>query len=112
MKLKYLLTPLLILPLLSGCSIFGGPKVPQTEIKFNPKNDALNVKSPKDVTIDSVSISQSNGNFSMVVTGYKSTNNAALVSTVVTAQALIASNASVTINSLANLGASIAGKAP
>ena len=102
----------LLLVVSSGCSIFGGPKVPSTNISFNPKTEALHVSSPKDVTIGSVNISQSNGVFTMSVINYSSTNNAALVGVVSSAQAQVASNAAVTINNLANLATTALGKAP
>ena len=100
------------LALVSGCALFNKPGVPATKISFNPKTEALNVSSPKDVTIGSVSIMQSNGVFAMTVTDYQSTNNAALVGVVVSAQAQVASNASATIYGLANLAAQAAGKVP
>lgn len=114
MKLKLIrLLPVICLPLLlDGCALFSKPGVPATKISFNPKTEALNVSSPKDVTIDSVTINQGSNSFSMIVQGYKSTNNAALVSVVVNAQAAIASNAAVTINNLAGLAAQAAGKIP
>lgn len=97
---------------LNGCSLFTKPSIPATSIKFNPKTDALNIQSPKDVTIQSVVINKSNTNFSMTVNGYSSTNNAALVGVVVTAQAAIASNASVTINNLSTLANQAVSKIP
>lgn len=111
MKNKILLS-ILALSLTNGCALFNKPSVPSTNISFNPKTDVLKVSSPKDVTIGSVTIIQSNGNFSMTVTDYKSTNNAALVGVVVAAQASVASNAAATINSLANLAAQAANKIP
>lgn len=104
-KSLFLALTLAVTLALSGCL---APKVPATQISFNPKTEALKVTSPKDVTIGSVSISQSNGVFSMTVTDYKSTNNPSIVSTISTAQAMIASNAAVTINGLAQLGVAAA----
>ena len=100
----------LVIP--TGCAMFSTPGVPATTIKFNPKTDALAINSPKDVTIGSVSVTQSSSNFSITVQNYASTNNPTLVSVVVNAQAAIASNAAVTINSLAGLAAQAAGKIP
>lgn len=96
---NFLFVSALILLGAAGCAL---PKVPATEISFNPKTEALRVKSPKDVTIQSVAITQSSGNFSMTVTGYSSTNNAEVVGIVAQAQATIASNAAVTISALAS----------
>lgn len=107
-----ILSTLVIVCICSGCSLLSKPGVPATVIKFNPKTDALNISSPKDVNIQSVDISQGSNGFRMMVTGYSSTNNAALVGVVVNAQAAIASNAAVTINKLAELGAQAVSKAP
>lgn len=106
MKKLILLLPLSLF--LNGCALFEKPSVPATDISFNPKTQALKVVSPKDVTIQSVTISQSPTNFNMTVIGYSSTNNAAIVGTVVAAQASVASNAAVTINTLANLASQAA----
>lgn len=106
--MKKILISSLSISLISGCALFSKPGVPTTDISFNPKTQALKVTSPKDVTIQSVTISQSATNFNMTVLGYSSTNNAAIVGTVVQAQASVASNASATINALANLAATTA----
>lgn len=98
--------------LLTGCALFSKPTLPATVVKFNPQTDVLNIQSPKDVTIQSVSINKGSNTFVMTVTGYSSTNNAALVGVVVNAQAAIASNAAVTINNLATLAAQAASKIP
>jgi hypothetical protein len=95
---------------LSGCALFSNPSVPATEIRFNPQTDALKIISPKNVMIQSVVISKSSTNFAMTVTGYSSTNDGAIVSTVMQAQSLIASNAAVTIQAItANAAKAAAG---
>lgn len=96
--MKYVIPLILI----CGCSL---PHVPATTVKFDALNGALSIASPKDVTVDSVSINKSSNGFTMTVVGYKSTNNAALVGVVSQAQAAVASNALTTINTL---GSSIA----
>ena len=98
--------------LLSGCALFSTPGIPATTIKFNPKTDVLAINSPKDVTIGSVTVTQSASNFNITVINYASTNDPALVGVVAAAQAAIASNAAVTINNLAGLAAQAAGKIP
>lgn len=62
--------PILLLVFICGCM-----SVPQTGIRFNPQTKALDIQSPKDVEIESATVVESNGFFSITVTGYKAKNN-------------------------------------
>jgi hypothetical protein len=112
MKLKFyaLILAVSAVSALTGCNTI--PAVPATQISFNPKTGTLSITSPKNVCIGGVSVLQSSNSFALSVTNYTSTNDLQVVSAVVTAQALVASNASTTITALANLGAAVAAKAP
>ncbi len=67
--------------------LYGCMTVPPTEVSFDPKTQAIKVKSPKDVEIESASASSSNGVFYIEVRGYKSKNNLEVIRAVVTANA-------------------------
>lgn len=100
---------LLILPLLLlGCS---SPKVPATSVGLNKATGEWTLTSPKNVSFSYLK-AEMGTNFSLVISNYCSTNDLAIVATVSTAQALVASNASQTISSLANLAAQAVAKAP
>lgn len=108
--MKKLIPFLLLLPtILTGCL---GPKVPATKISFDPSTKALTIISPKNVAITSLAVVDGTNGFTLTVTGYTSTNDNQVLSTVSQAQAQIAKNASDTINNLATLGTAIAAKAP
>lgn len=109
MRMKTTLGLLIVAALFTGCI---APKIPQTELKFNPNTKSLIINSPKDVTIGGATVIQNTNGFSMTVTNYSATNNAAMVIAIGQAQAEVAKNALQTINNLAELGKALAAKAP
>ena len=92
----------------SGCSLLSKPQVPPTQIGFDHTKGTLFVKSPKNVSIGKMSVTQSNGVFNLVVENYSSTNDNQVISAVVTAQAAVAKANADTINSLASLASQAA----
>jgi len=71
---------LLSASLLTACNT-----VPATRISFNPKTGELNVKSPKNVSIEDLEAGVQNGAPFIKVKRYNSTNSAEVVNAVVAA---------------------------
>ncbi len=79
--MKFIGYCLLPIALILGCAT-----VPATRISFNPKTKALDIRSPKDVTIKSVEVTGNGTNFTLTVLGYESKNNIAVVAAVMKAR--------------------------
>jgi hypothetical protein len=72
------------------CLVLAGCGVPSTRIRYNPASHQLTLTSPKDVTIGGINvIMATNGQFSLNVTNYAATNNAAVISAVSEQNAMI-----------------------
>ena len=87
---------------LCGCM-----SVPQTGIQFNPQTKQLDITSPKDVEIQSATVTESNGFFCIEVKGYKAKNNIQVIQAVIEGNAetrkSIEQNAAKTIGTLIDL---------
>lgn len=67
---------------LAGCTL----PVPKTHIAYQPGTKAINIQSPKDVTIGTVEVIADGTNFTLRITDYKSTSNVEVIKAAAGAQ--------------------------
>jgi hypothetical protein len=99
MKLLSWFLLLFLLLLSPGCA-----RVPRTEVRFDPRTHALSVRSPKDIEITNLTATISNNVVMFTVGGYRSVNNAAVIT------AIARQNAD-TMAKIAELGGQMIGEA-
>lgn len=72
--------------------ITGCANVPATSVGFNPATGKLNIKSPKNVAIQEATVTYgTNGQYTLTLKGYSSTNDNSVVTAVAQANAATAS---------------------
>lgn len=75
--------PIFLSLLISGCAL----PVPKTKIAYQPATRAIDIQSPKDVSIGTVEVLADGTNFTLRITDYKSESNVEVIRAAASAQA-------------------------